>query len=76
MTSTPDLSAFIKAYDVRGLVGTQLTDEVVEALGAGFVDELGVAGQEVVDDLVDSSAAAFETECITVLFLIVERVAT
>ncbi|MER3388697.1 MAG: phosphomannomutase/phosphoglucomutase [Microcella sp.] len=59
MTSTPDLSAFIKAYDVRGLVGTQLTDEVVEALGAGFVDELGVAGQEVVvgHDMRDSSPA-------------------
>ena len=57
MTTTPDLSAFIKAYDVRGLVGTQLTDEVVEALGAGFVDELGVAGQEVVvgHDMRDSS---------------------
>ena len=57
MTSIPDLSAFIKAYDVRGLVGTQLTDEVVEALGAGFVDELGVAGQEGVvgHDMRDSS---------------------
>ena len=40
MTSIPDLASFIKAYDVRGLVGTQLTDVVVEALGAGFVDEL------------------------------------
>jgi phosphomannomutase len=40
VTSIPDLASFIKAYDVRGLVGTQLTDVVVEALGAGFVDEL------------------------------------
>ena len=35
MTSenTPvDLTAFVKTYDVRGLVGSQLTDEVVEAL--------------------------------------------
>ncbi len=39
-TPAPDLSAFIKAYDVRGLVGTQLTDEVIEALGAGFADEM------------------------------------
>jgi phosphomannomutase len=40
VTSIPDLASFIKAYDVRGLVGTQLTDVVVEALGAGFIDEL------------------------------------
>ena len=48
MTSgTPgiDLSAFIKAYDVRGLVGSQLTDEVVSALAAGFVDEVDAAAR-------------------------------
>ncbi|MDX2025780.1 phosphomannomutase/phosphoglucomutase, partial [Microcella sp.] len=39
-TPTPDLSAFIKAYDVRGLVGSQLTEPVIEALGAGFADEM------------------------------------
>ncbi len=57
MTTAPDLSAFIKAYDVRGLVGSQLTEEVVEALGAGFVDEIGAAGSEVVvgHDMRDSS---------------------
>lgn len=57
MTTAPDLSAFIKAYDVRGLVGSQLTEEVVEALGAGFVDEIGAAGAEVVvgHDMRDSS---------------------
>ncbi len=60
----PDLSAFVKAYDVRGLVGSQLTPEVVEALAAGFVDELGAAGSPVVvgHDMRDSSpgfAAAF-----------------
>jgi phosphomannomutase len=60
-----DLSAFVKTYDVRGLVGTQLTPEVVEALAAGFVDELAAAGQTVVvgHDMRDSSpefAAAFE----------------
>ena len=64
MTSTPDLSSFIKAYDVRGLVGTQLTEEVVEALGAGFADELQAAGTELAvgHDMRDSSpgfAAAF-----------------
>ncbi|TXK16279.1 phosphomannomutase/phosphoglucomutase [Homoserinibacter sp. GY 40078] len=62
--SSTDLSAFVKAYDVRGLVGSQLTPEVVEALAAGFVDELGAAGQTVVvgHDMRDSSpefAAAF-----------------
>ncbi len=63
--STPiDLAPFIKAYDVRGLVGSQLTDEVVTALGAAFVDEIGAAGTDVVmgHDMRDSSpgfAAAF-----------------
>ncbi|NBU23031.1 MAG: phosphomannomutase/phosphoglucomutase, partial [Actinobacteria bacterium] len=33
-------SDFVKTYDVRGLVGSQLTDEVIEAFGAGFADEL------------------------------------
>ncbi|GAA1692517.1 phosphomannomutase/phosphoglucomutase [Microcella alkalica] len=57
MSTAPDLSQFIKAYDVRGLVGSQLTDEVVEALGAGFVDEIGSAGLEVMvgHDMRDSS---------------------
>ena len=59
MTTTPDLSAFIKAYDVRGLVGSQLTDEVIEALGAAFVDELSAAGQRIAvgHDMRDSSPA-------------------
>src|SRR6187402_685069 len=43
-----DLAPFIKAYDVRGLVGSQLTDEVVTALGAAFVDEVQAAGQDLV----------------------------
>ncbi|WP_207454724.1 phosphomannomutase/phosphoglucomutase [Desertivibrio insolitus] len=58
MTSqTIDLTAFIKAYDVRGLVGSQMTPEVVEALAAGFVDEVGAAGRDVVvgHDMRDSS---------------------
>ncbi len=59
-----DLSSFVKAYDVRGLVGSQLTAEVVAALAAGFVDELDAAGTTVVvgHDMRDSSpefAAAF-----------------
>jgi phosphomannomutase len=59
-----DLTPFVKAYDVRGLVGTQLTDAVVAAFGAAFVDEVGAAGQPVVvgHDMRESSpgfAAAF-----------------
>jgi len=34
--SAIDLSTFIKAYDVRGLVETQLTEPVCRALGASF----------------------------------------
>lgn len=64
MSSRPDLGAFIKTYDVRGLVGTQLTDEVVAAIGAAFVDEVQGAGGDVIigHDMRDSSpgfAAAF-----------------
>ena len=58
MTPTPvDLSPFIKAYDVRGLVGSQLTDDVVRALGAAFADEVGTPGGSVVvgHDMRDSS---------------------
>ncbi|MCW4385002.1 phosphomannomutase/phosphoglucomutase [Salinibacterium sp. SYSU T00001] len=64
MSDPIDLSAFIKAYDVRGLVGSQLTEEVVEALGAAFVDEVDAAGSDIIvgHDMRDSSprfAAAF-----------------
>ncbi|CAN5402941.1 phosphomannomutase/phosphoglucomutase [soil metagenome] len=64
MSSPIDLAPFIKAYDVRGLVGSQLTDEVVTALAAAFVDEVEAAGQDVIvgHDMRDSSprfAAAF-----------------
>lgn len=49
--------AMVKTYDVRGLVNLDLTEEVVEALAAGFVDELGLAGESVVvgHDMRDSS---------------------
>jgi len=65
VNSSPiDLTQFVKTYDVRGLVGTQLTSEVVSALAAGFVDEIQAAGTDVVvgHDMRDSSpefAAAF-----------------
>jgi phosphomannomutase len=56
-TSPIDLAPFIKAYDVRGLVGSQLNDEVVTALAAAFVDEVDLAGKDVVvgHDMRDSS---------------------
>jgi len=62
--NSPDLTAFVKTYDVRGLVGSQLTSEVVTALAAGFADEIGAIGSDVVvgHDMRDSSpefAAAF-----------------
>ncbi|MEY4040178.1 MAG: hypothetical protein RLZZ52_1046, partial [Actinomycetota bacterium] len=51
------LRSIVKAYDVRGLVGEQLTEDMVEALGAGFIDEIQGAGSEVVvgHDMRDSS---------------------
>jgi len=54
---TINWNSIVKTYDVRGLVGTDLTPEIVSALAAGFVDELGAAGQEVVvgHDMRDSS---------------------
>lgn len=66
MSSKPDLGAFIKTYDVRGLVGSQLTDDVVAAIGAAFVDEIDGAGGDVIigHDMRDSSpgfARAFAT---------------
>ena len=58
MSPTPvDLTQFVKTYDVRGLVGSQLTAEVVEALAAAFVDEVQGAGSDVIvgHDMRDSS---------------------
>jgi phosphomannomutase len=43
-----DLSAFVKAYDVRGVVPDQLDAEVAHALGAAFVRVVGAAGGAVV----------------------------
>ena len=63
-SAVDSLRSIVKAYDVRGLVGEQLTEEMVEALAAGFIDEINGAGSEVVvgHDMRDSSpgfAAAF-----------------
>ncbi|HEY7854635.1 MAG TPA: phosphomannomutase/phosphoglucomutase [Aquiluna sp.] len=59
-----DFDAFVKTYDVRGLVDKELTEDVIEAFGAGFADELELAGKAMVvgHDMRDSSprfAAAF-----------------
>ncbi len=37
----PDLSQIVKAYDVRGIVGEQLTPDVARAIGAAFVAVTG-----------------------------------
>lgn len=63
-TAVESLRSIVKAYDVRGLVGEQLTEDMVEALAAGFVDEIQGAGSDIVvgHDMRDSSpgfAAAF-----------------
>ncbi len=54
---TINWDALVKTYDVRGLVGTALTTEIVTALAAAFVDELDAAGQDVIvgHDMRDSS---------------------
>lgn len=63
---TVNWQAIVKAYDVRGLVGTDLTEPVVEAIGAAFVEIIELAGQPVVvgHDMRESSpgfAKAFST---------------
>ncbi len=47
MNTTIDLSASFKAYDVRGIVGETITVETVRAVGAAFVDLLGLKGETV-----------------------------
>ena len=52
-----NFDAFVKTYDIRGLVDTELTEEIVEAFGAGFADELDLEGKALVvgHDMRDSS---------------------
>ena len=51
------LRDIVKSYDVRGLVASQLTPEVAQALGAAFVDVIVGAGETLVlgHDMRDSS---------------------
>ena len=52
-----NFDAFVKTYDVRGLVDVELSEEIVECFGAAFVDELSLFGQGLVvgHDMRDSS---------------------
>ena len=52
-----DFDRFVKTYDVRGLVGQELTNELIEAFGAAFADTLQLAGKSLVvgHDMRDSS---------------------
>jgi phosphomannomutase len=57
-----DLSAIVKAYDIRGVVGAQLDADVVRDIGAAFARLVGGAAVVVGHDMRDSSpglAAAF-----------------
>jgi phosphomannomutase len=57
-----DLSAIVKAYDIRGVVGEQLDADVVRDIGAAFARLVGGATVVVGHDMRDSSpglAAAF-----------------
>ena len=50
-----DLSAIVKAYDIRGVVGEQLDDELAEAVGAAFARLVGGTAVVVGHDMRDSS---------------------
>jgi phosphomannomutase len=51
------VDAIFKKYDIRGLVGTEITPEKVAAIAASFVDVLDLSGKSVVvgHDMRDSS---------------------
>lgn len=57
-----NLKDSFKAYDVRGIVDESINAEAVEAIGAAFVDVLGLAGNEVLigGDMRPSSATFTE----------------
>jgi phosphomannomutase len=52
-----DFNKFVKTYDVRGLVGSELTEEIVACFGAAFADELELLGEDLAvgHDMRDSS---------------------
>ena len=57
----PDLSSLIKSYDVRGIVGETLTEDVARAIGAAFADAIvlpdGETGVVLGHDMRDSGPA-------------------
>ena len=42
----PDLTALIKSYDIRGIVGEALTEDVARAIGAAFADAIVIPDGE------------------------------
>jgi phosphomannomutase len=60
--SAAALSSIVKSYDVRGLVDSELTPEVVRALGAAFVDVIVGSGNQLVlgHDMRESSPVLAE----------------
>ncbi|MCR1782714.1 phosphomannomutase/phosphoglucomutase [Nocardioides carbamazepini] len=56
-TSSDNLSKVFKAYDVRGIVGEQLDEELARATGAAYVDVLGVEAMVIGYDMRPSSPA-------------------
>ena len=57
------LQKIFKMYDIRGLVGLEITTDNVRAIGAAFVDELELSGKSVVvgHDMRDSSTGFVES---------------
>ncbi len=64
MTDAPDLSQLIKSYDVRGIVGDNLTEQVARAIGAAFADAIvlpdGATTVAIGHDMRDSGVALSE----------------
>ena len=56
------LQKIFKMYDIRGLVGSEMTIDGVKAIGAGFADELELSGKSLVvgHDMRDSSVEFVE----------------
>lgn len=76
-----NLKSCFKAYDVRGVVGETITTEIVEAVGAAFVDVFGLSGETILvggdmrpssEDFIQafSSGAVARGASVTVLGLI------
>ncbi|MFM7014315.1 MAG: phosphomannomutase/phosphoglucomutase [Actinomycetota bacterium] len=59
------LDDIFKKYDIRGLVGKQLNERIIKAVGAAFVDEMNLAGNRVVvgHDMRDSSIEYVDAFC-------------